>query len=377
MNDRTAMFTPLTEEELAAGKDEAARAKDRPAKCPIVPVPDDAPALSFQHPKHGAPSKAWPYHDAEGRILGYVARWDFTTPEGTDDKGILPVTFCDLGNGRRGWRAAGIPAPRPLFGLPNILARSDARILVTEGEKTRDAAAVLFPDFVVTTPAHGAMSPAKTNWDTVAGRVVVIATDHDGPDREDTPGRDFGDAVAALCREAGAVEVLHLRPETLGHRANVGAGLPDGWDLADALEDGWTPALIEEARRELEFFVPYEIEESDDARPPDFTDEALALAFADQHERDLRYVDAWSRWFAWDSVRWEPDETLAAFDRARAVCRVASAEAKKTTIKTRLASAKTVAAVERLAKADRRIAAQVDQWDADTNSFNTTWRRTP
>ena len=36
-----------------------------------------------------------------------------------------------------------------------------------------------------------------------------------------------------------------------------------------------------------------------------------------------------------------------------------------------LASAKTVAAVERLAKADRKLAATFEQWDTDPNKFNT------
>ena len=40
-------------------------------------------------------------------------------------------------------------------------------------------------------------------------------------------------------------------------------------------------------------------------------------------------------------------------------------------IQIRVASAKTAAAVERLAEADRRIAATVDQWDADPDTFNT------
>ena len=40
-------------------------------------------------------------------------------------------------------------------------------------------------------------------------------------------------------------------------------------------------------------------------------------------------------------------------------------------IQTRIASAKTVAAIERLAKADRRIAATTDQWDVDPDIFNT------
>ncbi len=109
-----------------------------------------------------------------------------------------------------------------------------------------------------------------------------------------------------------------------------------------------------------------------DARPPEFSDEALAQRFARLHGDGLRYVAAWSHWYAWTDARWELDTTLAAFDRCRAICRAASSsDAIKDHIKTALASAKTVAAVERLAKADRRIAATVDQWDADPDTFNT------
>ncbi len=108
-----------------------------------------------------------------------------------------------------------------------------------------------------------------------------------------------------------------------------------------------------------------------DARPPEFSDEALAQRFARLHGDGLRYVAAWSHWHAWTGARWELDTTLAAFDRARAICRAASSDADTPHIKTALASAKTVAAVERLAKADRRIAATVDQWDADPDTFNT------
>ncbi len=105
-----------------------------------------------------------------------------------------------------------------------------------------------------------------------------------------------------------------------------------------------------------------------DARPPEFSDESLALRFAHRHGDELRYVAAWSQWYAWAGARWEMDTTLAAFDHARAVCRAASSEAEK---KRSIASAKTVAAVERLAKADRRIAATVAQWDANPDTINT------
>ena len=105
-----------------------------------------------------------------------------------------------------------------------------------------------------------------------------------------------------------------------------------------------------------------------DAQPPVHSDEALALRFVRRHGDELRYVAAWSQWYAWAGARWEIDSTLAAFDRARAICRAASSETDPP--KTSIASAKTAAAVERLAKADRRIAATVEQWDVDPDTIN-------
>ena len=53
------------------------------------------------------------------------------------------------------------------------------------------------------------------------------------------------------------------------------------------------------------------------------------------------------------------------------VCRVAAAECNKEKIATVLASAKTVAAVERLARSDRRLAATAEQWDSNPWLLNT------
>lgn len=112
-------------------------------------------------------------------------------------------------------------------------------------------------------------------------------------------------------------------------------------------------------------------EDDPDFRPPAFTDEALALQFAEEHAGDLRYVAAWAKWFRWVGTHWEADDTLRAFDLARRVCREAASACNKPKVASALASAKTVAAIERLAKADRRIAATVAQWDADPWLLNT------
>jgi putative DNA primase/helicase len=104
---------------------------------------------------------------------------------------------------------------------------------------------------------------------------------------------------------------------------------------------------------------------------PAFSDEALALEFARRHEHGLRYVAAWSRWYRWTGQRWEADDTLGAFDLARAVCREAAQGCNKDASAKQLGAAKTVAGVVSLARADRRLAATVDQWDADPWLLNT------
>ena len=209
------------------------RPKQSAEKTPIIPVPADAPTMWFKHPKYGAPSRVWPYHTADGKLAGYVARFDFVK-DGKPRKDCLPITFCQLGNGDRGWRAKGIPEPRPLYRLPELLARAGAPILVTEGEKAADAAQRLFPDHAVTTPMHGAKSPAKTDWTPVKGRSVIIWPDHD------QPGADFARLVAELADEAGGTTVSMVA---------VPAELPEGWDLADQPPSDWT---IERLRGLLE-----------------------------------------------------------------------------------------------------------------------------
>ena len=100
---------------------------------------------------------------------------------------------------------------------------------------------------------------------------------------------------------------------------------------------------------------------------PPTTEDALASEFADMHARELRYCAAWSRWMRFDGSRWRHEETLLAFDLARNVCRKAALTFNKHAITT----AGTIAAVERIARSDRRIAATVDQWDRDKLLLNT------
>jgi putative DNA primase/helicase len=104
---------------------------------------------------------------------------------------------------------------------------------------------------------------------------------------------------------------------------------------------------------------------------PHFSDEALAIRFAECHANDLRFVAKFGKWLIWTGRHWRFDDTLHAFDMSRVICRAAAASCNKPNMSTAIASAKTVAAVERLAKADRRLAATSDQWDRDKWLLNT------
>ena len=114
---------------------------------------------------------------------------------------------------------------------------------------------------------------------------------------------------------------------------------------------------------------------------PPLSDEPLALYFSDLHRNDLRYTALWGKWSLWDGKRWRQDESLLGFDMARALCRRAAAELAALRAQKQmnaversplnLASASTVAAVERLARSSRNHAMTADQWDCDLWALNT------
>jgi hypothetical protein len=208
------MFAPLA---ATAASNVATEAK---AWLPIVPVPADAPVRKPRHYKHGNPSDSWEYRDAQGELLFVVCRFD-----GADgEKEILPLTFCSHVDGKQGWRWQALPEPRPLYGLQDLAERPDADVLVVEGEKAADAAAQMFPDFVVITSPNGSRAASKADWSPTSGRVVRIWPDNDDP------GSKYAAEVARMVLAAGAKSASVV---------NVPSEFPDKWDLADEPPEGW------------------------------------------------------------------------------------------------------------------------------------------
>jgi putative DNA primase/helicase len=140
------------------------------------------------------------------------------------------------------------------------------------------------------------------------------------------------------------------------------------------------PEVSKPTLRVIEGNTIREVELSPEAFPPEYSDDSLAMAFTKEYGTDFRYVAQWGRWMRWTGTHWDYDSTLHVFDLARQVCRRMSMHAERdpeltpsqqARIASHLASSKTVAAVEKLAKADRMHAATIEQWDADPWLLNT------
>lgn len=111
--------------------------------------------------------------------------------------------------------------------------------------------------------------------------------------------------------------------------------------------------------------------------PPKYSDDALALEFAEKHATSTRFVHPWSQWLHYEAGCWKRDRKKGFFDMSRTICREASDQYLTTepkpseSVAKQLTSAKTVAAVASMASADPRIAATTEQWDCDRFLLNT------
>jgi putative DNA primase/helicase len=84
----------------------------------------------------------------------------------------------------------------------------------------------------------------------------------------------------------------------------------------------------------------------------------------------LRYCAEWSKWMHWDGKRWARERTLAAYDKVRQFLRHMVDDSDRNSRRS-LGKSATVAAVERMAQADRRCASVPEDWDPDPFLMNT------
>ena len=175
------------------------------------PAPKKAPAPPDEHPELGKPESIHKYTDANGGLV--------TTTFRLPNKKIRPCSWT----GKK-WDWKQPKGLLPLYGLPTLAADTERPVLIVEGEKTLDAAAKLFPDYIVTCWPGGSGNLANIDFASLKGRRVVLWPD------ADEPGRKCMDSIAQRALAAGAVEVCMV---------DVPGDAPKGWDVADDAPNDW------------------------------------------------------------------------------------------------------------------------------------------
>lgn len=214
---------------------------------PLLPVPDHAPTLvrhdgwtvPIWNPKRSKfsrfkPARADAYRSSDGSLLGYVLRCEFG-----DGKITPTITWCIGPDGAMQWCIRPFPRPRPLCGLDALAAKPGAPVLMPEGEKCRAAGAGALPMYAVVTWPGGSKGIPYVDWEPLRGRDVVLWPDADEPGRHAMLGyQDYSGSshpgVAQFLQRIGVRSMRFVDPE----------GQSKGWDLADALDDGWTPRQL-------------------------------------------------------------------------------------------------------------------------------------
>jgi putative DNA primase/helicase len=212
----------------------AAPKSKRQAWTQVVPAPANVAPPTMRHFNYGEAAGRWHYQDAEGRTIGWIGR--FTKSEG--GKEVMPMTWGrNVETQEEKWCWLSFPKPRPLYGLPLVAEKPDVRVFIVEGEKCADALRQ-FGALTVTWPGGG-KAVKHADWTPIKGRKVTIWPD------ADEPGHKAAQEIAQTLHALGCEIRMITPPEGKG----------DGWDVADAVEEGWTKHQLTDL---IKSALPYE-----------------------------------------------------------------------------------------------------------------------
>lgn len=233
-------------------------------------------------------SMSWVYHDANGVPVGAVVR---VPVEG--GKRIIPLAVNSDGT----CSVKGMPTPRPLYNLPDVIAADT--VWVVEGEKCAEAIKNTL-GFVATTSPHGAASARYADWGPLSGKKIVIIPD------EDDAGVKYAREVASLAKRAGAADIRTIRMRDVTGRDDLNSG----YDIADYLEETPKHSALAAILKTIESTRPEEKRVSETTLKkniPPFSEIWFAHKFAQQYQRTIRYAADMGHWYVWDGQRWVVD----------------------------------------------------------------------
>lgn len=224
------------------GVEAPAEKKSRTPWEPLLPVPQDAGPPPKAHVVRGRPEASWEYRDVDGQLLGVIYR--FLCSDG-ESKEVLPCVYArNPETGRKEWRWMAFPEPRPLYLRgPH---RPELPLLILEGEKCVDKADALpavHEAFEVLTWSGGGKAVKKSDWSAVRNRDVILWADADAKvykKNHEYAGQimpeDEQPGMVAMCQVAAILEAQGCNVFFVDIPAP--GTVPDGWDVADLIEEG-------------------------------------------------------------------------------------------------------------------------------------------
>lgn len=250
----------------------------------VLPVPKHAPVPKrFIHGFKDRKQDKWVELEAvatweygfEGQRYGYVARFERVNSKGELVKDTLPYTWCqDLedARGAQRWHWKQWAEPRPLYVPAQLLSGTpaDVPVVLVEGEKCAMAGhQLLGHEFDFVSWPGGCKAWAFANWNWLMGRTVYLWPDADSQRERLTraekeqgvdpatkpylpaklqPGLKAMVAIGSKLVADHGCTVFMCRVAEPGDKG-------DGWDIADAVAEGWDAAAVRTFIREATAFV--------------------------------------------------------------------------------------------------------------------------
>ncbi|MFO0453831.1 MAG: DUF5906 domain-containing protein [Pseudomonadota bacterium] len=248
---------------------QGASAAGRPYSAPVIPIKKDfippkrepkaepnipARAATDKEIQRGKkmgdtflePTAVWPYKNKAGVIIAYAQRFDYFNAKGEKKKEFRPITWSSESSC---WvyNKSGLNGSNPIYGAELLDSNLLAKVLIVEGEKTADAARMLFPEMIVLTFYGGTSSADKCDWSILQGREVLMWPDAD--QKTDASGsllpafeQSSMKAMISIARMLDGVarsSLIVCPPE----------GVRNKWDLADLNE---TQLTVVDLRQRME-----------------------------------------------------------------------------------------------------------------------------
>lgn len=208
--EEQAAFKKIEQDWGVASNSTALALVEKPAVKKAVAVPFTKDTALQINDKLGTLAGRWLYETADGKGLFWILRYD--KPDG---KQYYPYYYGE----DKKWHMKAVDKPRPLYNLPEVTQRTKEIVLVTEGEKSADAARSLLPSLIATTASGGSQAIKDTDWTPLSGRKVLLWRDND------KAGVLWQEKLAIILSDLGC-QVRVFKDDAFDDR-------PLKWDVAD------------------------------------------------------------------------------------------------------------------------------------------------